>query len=138
MAYLEGLLPEFRNGVRIRRKDWDEDVFIYFDEGLIYWKDSGAWKDGKLASTKDLISIFIFHDNDWEIYQDPINWDDIIKSKCLCWFWDVDENYKSIERLACITDNSDYPFENIRGVPYRNCHPVRKDEITFYENKNDD
>lgn len=28
MAYLEELLPEFRNGAKIRRKDWPENLSI--------------------------------------------------------------------------------------------------------------
>lgn len=26
--------------------------------------------------------------DDWELYQEPIDWGYIIKNKCLCWFWD--------------------------------------------------
>lgn len=51
---------------------------------------------------------------------------------------DNDDKYKSIEKLACINDKADYPFENIRGAMYRHCHPVLKDEVTFYEDKNNE
>lgn len=121
MAYLEELLPEFRKGAKIRRKDWPENLCI---------------------SLKGCCGINIpFCDvnaDDWELVPDKsIDWNYIIKNKCLCWFWDNDNKYKSIEKLACINDKADYPFENIRGAVYRHCHPVLKDEVTFYEDKRD-
>lgn len=98
-------------------------------------------KDGKILDESGLpytILAIAFRINDWELYQEPIDWDYITKNKCLCWFWDNDDKYKSIEKLACINDKADYPFENIRGAMYRHCHPVFKDEVTFYEDKNNE
>lgn len=129
MSYLEELLPEFRKGAKIRQSIWEVDDYILLNEaGLIV--DNGG----------DVI--YLGNDNvmsdDWEFYQKPIDWDYIIKNKCLCWFWDSDDKYKSMEKLAYIHDKADYPFENTRGGLYRHCHPVFKDEVTFYENKNNE
>ncbi|MCM1497321.1 MAG: hypothetical protein NC124_02530 [Clostridium sp.] len=138
MSYLEELLPEFRKGAKIRRKDWDEDVFIYFYKDEVYIKDSGAWKDGKIASTKDLVSIFTIRNNDWELYQEPIDWDYIIKNKCLCCFWDEDIKRNFAAFLEDVIEDTDYKFKSINGTNWRNCHPVRRDEVTFYEDREDD
>lgn len=135
MSYLEELLPEFRKGTKIRRKDWDDDVFIYFYKDQIYWKDSGAWKDGKIASTKDLVSIFTIHDNDWEFYQEPIDWDYIIKNKCLCWF---SNGGNSANIFGYLQEHNHKLFIDIKLNQWENCRPVRRDEVTFYEDKKDD
>lgn len=122
MAYLEELLPEFRKGAKIRRKNWPENLCISLR-----------------GSCGINIAFYDVNADDWEKVPDnPIDWDYIIKNKCLCWFWDNDDKYKNIEKLACINDKADYPFENIRGGMYRHCHPVLKDEVTFYENKNNE
>lgn len=138
MAYLEELLPEFRKGAKIRQNDWDEDVFIYLDKDEIYWKDSGAWKDGKIASTKDLVYIFTLHDNNWELYQEPIDFGYIIKNKCLCWFWDTDESNKRAGILKIISENINVLYWNNYDQQWLNCCPVRRDEVTFYEDKKDE
>lgn len=75
-------------------------------------------------------------DNLWEFYKEPEpDWDYIIKNKCLCWFWDDNVNHKRIYKLAGINKKAAYPFENTTGGVYRHCQPVRKDEVTFYEDK---
>ena len=140
MSYLEELLPDFRKGAKIRRKDWDEDVFIYFDKDEIYCKDSGAWKDGKIASTKDLVSTFTLHHNDWEFYHEPLDYDYIIKNKCLCSFWD-DEDLKCLGLLTRFPQKKDlfpYKTNTYDGSKYfKHCRPVRRDEVTFYGDRND-
>lgn len=75
---------------------------------------------------------------EWELYQEPIDWDYIIKNKCLCWFWDDNVNHKRIYKLAGINKKAAYPFENTTGGVYRHCRPVRKDEVSFYEDKNNE
>lgn len=140
MSYLEELLPEFRKGAKIRQNDWDEDVFIRFYKDEIYWYDDGDWKDGKIASTKDLVSLFTFHSDDWELYQEPIDWDCIIKNKCLCWFWDEDiEEPNFADRLLAVVENeSGVKYKTEGKVTFAYCRPVRRDEVTFYEDKKDD
>lgn len=51
----------------------------------------------------------------------------------LCWFWDGDLKYKSLGVLKK-TDMDYYaPYEEFGGACYRNCRPVRRDEIKFVE-----
>ena len=74
--------------------------------------------------------------NDWELWQEPkedIDWDYIIKNKCLCWFWDGDGS-KTINKLQCVGEGE---FYDDCCRTWENCHPVRKDEVTFYEDKRD-
>ena len=138
MAYLEELLPEFRKGAKIRQTDWDKEVFISFYKDEIYWYDDGAWKNGKLASTKDLVSLFTFHKDNWELYQEPIDYDYIIENKCLCWFWCDDNDDKYLGTIRYINKNDELPFMNWERGYAKNCRPVLRHEVTFYEDKKDD
>lgn len=125
MAYLEELLPEFRKGAKIRCKSWKAGEYIYID------------KKGSVMTEKGNVYILDHVDFDseyWEFYQEPIDWDCIIKNKCLCWFWD-DENDKNFiatleafEIDTCVTT-----FKSKNGAVWHNCRPVRRDEVTFYE-----
>ena len=66
-----------------------------------------------------------------------IDWDYSIKNKCLCWFWD----YKDLGILIGVRGNNTfcrYVGRKSDFYPYANCRPVRKDEVTFYEDKKDD
>lgn len=116
MSYLEELLPEFRNGAKIRRKCWVCGI-------------GGICKDENYS--------FHAHDvdaDDWEIVPNkPIDWDYIIKNKCLCWFWDVERKV-----LGILVDyNKDDMYLRDGDCYYKNCRPVSKDEVTFYEDKKD-
>ena len=125
MAYLEELLPEFRKGAKIRCKSWKAGEYIYVD------------KKGSVMTEKRNIYILDnvdFTSKYWELYQENIDWDYIIKNKCLCWFWD-DENDKNFiatleafEIDTCVTS-----FKSKNGAVWHNCRPVRRDEVTFYE-----
>lgn len=129
MSYLEELLPEFRKGAKIRRKDWDKDFYIYMRDGFIYTKRGGLFK----------FEYEEFNTKDWEFYQKPIDWDYIIKNKCLCFFWDdCEDNVK----IGILKDYNSYNEEylmntgnNKAGTVYNYCRPVRRDEVTFYENE---
>lgn len=128
MSYLEELLPEFRKGAKIRCKDWNKGYYI---------KKSGTYAvdrngDRYFIHPCDVIS------DDWELYQEHIDWQYIIDNKCLCWFWDDNVNHKRIYKLAGINKKAAYPFENTTGGMYRHCRPVRKDEVSFYEDKNNE
>lgn len=128
MAYLEELLPEFRKGAKIRSSMWSKKAYIHL-------------KDGKILDESGLpytILAIAFHINDWELYQEPIDWDYIIKNKCLCWFWDHSEERKRTGLLARLISQDEYRFEKggyngEPSIPYMNCRPVRKDEVNFYE-----
>lgn len=133
MAYLEELLPEFRKGAKIRSSMWSKKAYIHL-------------KDGKILDESGLpytILAIAFRINDWELYQEPIDWDYIIKNKCLCWFWDHSEERKRTGLLARLISQDKYRFEKggyngEPSIPYMNCRPIRKDEVTFYEDKRDD
>ena len=128
MAYLEELLPEFRKGAKIRSSMWSKKAYIHL-------------KDGKILDESGLpytIPAIAFHINDWEFYQEPIDWDYIIKNKCLCWFWDdvdslEESSYGYLIRhnkyTKCFYDGKEW---------YNHCRPVRKDELNLYEERNDE
>ncbi len=124
MAYLEKLLPEFRKGAKIRRKDWDKDFYIYMRDGFIYTKRGGLFK----------FEYEEFNTKDWEFYQKPIDWDYIIKNKCLCYFWGA---LGKIKYLNYLQAKEEHTFRDELGSCWDNCRPVRRDEVTFYEDKRD-
>lgn len=84
MSYLEELLPEFRKGAKIRKKEWKKERYLYFECDDIWNED-----DELISFCGEDIT-----DDCWELYQEPI-----------------DLNY---------------------------CRPVRRDEVTFYEDKKDE
>ena len=133
MSYLEELLPEFRKGAKIRCSDWEKDKYIQKKGGLV------ATDNDFLCS----LSVSDIFSNRWELYQEPINWDYIIKNKCLCWFWDYNESKKHIGILKSINKYETYKFSivtpdnYVSDISFVNCRPVRKDEVTFYEDRDD-
>lgn len=128
MAYLEELLPEFRKGAKIRCSDWEKDTYIQKKGGLV------ATDNDFLCS----LSVSDIFSNRWELYQEPIDWDYIIKNKCLCWFWNDNEDAKYIGKLRRISKYEDLPFMNWEKGYAKHCRPVRRDEVTFYEDRKDD
>ena len=132
MAYLEELLPEFRKGAKIRRKDWADGAYLVFDT-----------KNELIIDQKGRLCEFIHGDiisDEWELYQEPIDYDYIIKNKCLCWFWDDEEEFTVMDKLYEIRDGNEFKFvRNFKGIKlsYIHCRPVRRDEVTFYEDKKD-
>lgn len=121
MAYLEELLPEFRKGAKIRRKHWASNAFIQnIDDDDIDIKD--------------------LYRDDWELYQEPIDWDYIIKNKCLCLFWDEGKERHVRNFLKDVRNpNCKHPlFYDPNGINWDCCRPVRRDEVTFYEDKKDE
>lgn len=132
MAYLEELLPEFRKGARIRLAHWKKGKFIVLKSSGIVNNDNYEYP----LSIPETLS------NQWEFYQEPIDWGYIIKNKCLCWFWDEWFGAACIGVLGEIHKECDLKFvlrdENGNNSPFRNCRPVRRDEVTFYEDKKDE
>lgn len=118
MSYLEELLPEFRNGAKIRRKCWGDNDFV----------EKSDFKKGLIFTNKEMEA------SDWEFYQEPINWDYIIKNKCLCWFWD--DGKESVKDLDFLESKGNR-FLDVHGFRWDNCRPVRKDEVTFYDERDD-
>ena len=134
MSYLEELLPEFRKGVKIRRSNWPEGHLVKLDTSKKFTVDN----NGKIYT---IYAEELLADN-WEFYQEPEpDWDYIIKSKSLCWFWDYKEESNVIGFLGKINDNDNFRFIRIiEGcrLNYRHCRPVRRDEVTFYEDRKDE
>lgn len=126
MSYLEELLPEFRKGAKIRRRCWKPECFLFIRDGLIFDQEDCVYTSYATSILED----------DWELYKDPEpDWQYIIDHKCLCWFWRQDVNFKLISVLREITNNL---FIDTLGNCWENCRPVRKDEVTFYEDRKDD
>lgn len=64
MVYLEELLPEFKKGIKIRRKPWREGRYI---------KLKGLYARDEYGNCYFLEPDEIAAD-DWEFYQEPIDW----------------------------------------------------------------
>ena len=135
MSYLEELLPEFRNGAKIRLNTWPENQYIYKKGKEIYNED------GEISKFLDN---YVMTCDLWEFYKEPEpDWDYIIKNRCLCWFWDDGkEERRTMRYLSRVADNYSDPFISYLPIygylSFQCCRPVRRDEITFYEDKKDD
>lgn len=128
MAYLEELLPEFRKGAKIRKKYWDKCQYIYYKDNNIY-----THKNICINLTGDeLVAGY------WEFYKNPApDWQYIINNKCLCRFWDDSEERGRFDILINYYEDEETfsPYKDDWGDVWENCRPVRRDEITFYEEK---
>ena len=119
MAYLEELLPEFRKGAKIRRKYWPEENCISINRSM-----------GLHLSPVDTQA------DDWELCREPEpDWQYIIDHKCLCWFWN---DLGKLKHLKYLQAKEGYAFRDELGTCWENCRPVRRDEVTFYEDKKDE
>lgn len=74
MSYLEELLPEFKKGAKIRRKDWRDGKYIKLSG--VYAKDE--YGDVYFIEPNEITA------DDWELYEEPIDWQYIIDHKCPC------------------------------------------------------
>lgn len=135
MAYLEELLPEFRKGAKIRCDYWDEGKYIKLKEDGYIYDDN----DDRI----EFSSLTIFGKS-WQLYKEPeLDWDYIIKNKCLCWFWCKDEEERKIAGYLADYDSYNSQFgrykgKNIAVTYFDYCRPVRRDEVTFYEERKDE
>ena len=129
MAYLEELLPEFRKGAKITNRSRDKSFFVQMrkDNGIV-----NSYGEHYSFDFSDFIS------DGWELYQEPINWDYIIKNKCLCWCWDDDESEKTVSILINAEKDEYTPFLLYDECYFEHCRPVRRDEVNFYEDKRDE
>ena len=130
MAYLEELLPEFRKGAKIRINSWAKGEYIYLGKNWLIYDERDKPFD---LTNEELFA-------NWELYQEPVDWDYIIKNKCLCWFWDDDEEMKKAGILAYYDNNlfKTYIGDKCAVHWFEHCRPVRKDEVTFYEEQSDE
>lgn len=132
MSYLEELLPEFRKGAKIRCVGWSKEKYIYIPE-----PETGELLDETGRTTT--IPFRYVMENFWEFYQEPIDFDYIIKNKCLCWFWDDAEDKPVIcDVLIEMVSGRFSGFRSGNGSCWKHCRPVRRDEVTFYEEKKDE
>lgn len=133
MAYLEELLPEFRKGAKIRVIGSEDNNYYYIKHNVIYNQNGTPIKDFSLSVVMADI---------WELYQEPIDWDYIIRNKCLCWFWDDDDTDGVMAILVSVYEDSPYRYycQDLAGCGSSRKHfrPVRKDEVVFYEDRNDE
>ena len=132
MAYLEELLKEFRKGAKIRCKGWSKEKYIHIPEP----------ESGEVLNEKEkIVTIPFFYtiENIWELYKEPEPDWGYIKNKCLCWFWNGDDRNNGVIDYLVTVSNESYEFyEDTSGCRWSHCRPVRRDEVTFYEDKKDD
>ena len=127
MSYLEELLPEFRKGVKIRMKNWPKPFYYQMKKGRVYNQDGYIVKN---------LSQHTLFQREWEFYQDPEpDWQYIIDHKCPCLFWNSEDDTK-IDFLTEVNDNI-HSFVS-RHSGFINCRPIRRDEVTFYEDREDE
>lgn len=131
MSYLEELLPEFRKGAKIRFKYWKKNKYICIKYNKVMDEEGNYVNDFYCGYLKS---------DDWEFYQEPEpDWDYIIKNKCLCWFGVVGKEKQrigTIEHVAEFGKCCTYYINDEDG--FSSCRPVRKDEVTFYEERKDE
>lgn len=130
MSYLEELLPKFRKGAKIRRSNWPEGHCVKLDTNKGFTVDN----NNKIYT---IYAEELLADN-WELYKElepEPDWDSIIKNKCLCWFWDDDtEEPNFADRLLAVVKNeSGIKYLTKSKVSFAYCRPVRRDEVTFYK-----
>lgn len=128
MSYLEELLPEFRKGAKIRNKNWKPGDYYKLKNGQIINQD------------KEIVIRFFSEavlTDQWELYQEPVDWQYIIDHKCLCLFWDEGKERQVMNFLKDVKNcNYKYPlFYDQDGIIWDCCRPVRGDEVTFYEDQ---
>lgn len=133
MSYLEELLPEFRKGAKIRRRIWDnKELFVKINEAGEPVLNNG----NKFEFCRNI------NCSDWELYQEPVDCDYIIKNKCLCWFWDDDDTDGVMAILVSVYKDSTYRYycRDLAGCGSSRKHfrLVRRDEVTFYEDNKDE
>lgn len=65
-------------------------------------------------------------ESSWELYREPIDWDYIIKNKCLCWFWDDDESEKIVGILINVEKDEYTPFYYMANIISSTAAPSTK------------
>lgn len=131
----EEALKLLKEGKRVTRKCWtnscETQLYVYMK------KDSVLRMKSALADDiVDVVPIAWIVSTDWIEADDIVAWEDVIKSKSLCWFWDDELGKKDIGFLEEISKNAIHKF-NREGVSYyKYCKPVKMSEINFAESHN--
>lgn len=134
----EEVLPALREGSSIRHVSWPKEYSVYMKDGclhdqqcrlfdmmnsgMINWLSTDGWK------------IVAKH----KVEEPEPDWEYIIQNKCLCWFWDYDKYEGHLRVLAKKDSRGAFQFTDAIGTVWEHCRPVRKDEVTFYEDKEDE
>lgn len=131
MATLFDLKDEILKGAKIRVPYWDAgDYITYKSVGCKFVTENGEDYD---------IETEILFSNEWELYQEPVDWERIINDRCLCWLWDDNFKWAICGTLANVEKGSEYRFimsdDAGNRSSYKHCRPVRRDEISFYDEK---
>lgn len=133
MSYLEELLPEFRKGAKIRCKGWSKEKYIHFPEP----------ETGEILDEQGKIVEIPFHyttENFWEFYKEPEpDWQYIVDHECLCYFWNNLQGHLFMGKLEkFFIGEITSGFIDHKMTSWNYCRPVRRDEVTFYEDKKDE
>lgn len=134
MAYFEELLQDFEKGAKLNLSDWEQGEYIWLGaDNQIYWQNNFA------LDAMELFHLLGEHYADWEVWQEPVDWHYVIDHKCLCWFWDNERNIpQNANYLKEIRKDLTYSFISNSEHGWKYCRPVRRYEVTFYEDKKDD
>ena len=127
----EDVLPALKEGKKVRRSLWPKDEYIFRVNNLVCNEKNDYWCPADFDN--------ILRD-DWEIIKESeYDWDYIIENECPCWFWDIYEDGKVIGSLNNVHILEKCPYaDNLNGLHWKHCRPVRPDEINFYEDKEDE
>ena len=111
-----------------------QEIFDLFPDDVIRIEKSDR---------KDTQDIIIFNDDCWDYTHIKIDWRDKTEITrpvdetewigCLCWFWDGNPEEKYLGVLKKIDRDYYGPYEEVSGKYYKNCRPVRRDEVKFVE-----
>lgn len=154
VAIAKELSPHFRlvgfwetdkgNGVIVETDDGEQRLLSHEQYNDLMKARKSKGKKNETAYAKDEYGDVYFIEpneitaDDWELYEEPIDWQYIIDHKCPCWFWDYDFSYKVMRFLRNIEIDLNRPFLDENHSYWKNCRPVRRDEVTFYEDRKDD
>ena len=110
-----------------------QEIFDLFPDDVIRIEKSDR---------KDTQDIIIFNDDCWDYTHIKIDWRDKTEITrpgdetkwvgCLCWFWDKNEQPR-IAVMKRIGADTSYKYITTDGDFYKNCRPVRRDEVDFAE-----
>lgn len=130
----EEIIPALREGCSIRHVSWPKEYSVYMKDGCLHDQQC------RLFDMMNSGMINWLSTDDWEIIEEPEpDWEYIIKNKCLCWFWDSNFYWAMCGTLGKIEKGVEYEFtmfdEAGNRSAYKHCRPARRDEVTFYEDK---
>lgn len=125
----EEIIPALREGCSIRHVSWPKEYSVYMKDGCLHDQQC------RLFDMMNSGMINWLSTDGWKIFEKPkIDWSYIIENKCLCLFWDSDSE-KKFRYLKRVDSRKTYPYKDEFGYAWKNCRPVHRDEINFYEDR---